>query len=174
MFGKLNIDLCSICIIWRCIVGVQNTGLRNCWENRRWSSAATGSAATIWKKTSSCILTRRATRTRKLMKVAHNVCKSIAIWLKTTTAQYTWFGKGLYNYLSHTNFCWSLYKIAISVMRLWEFTSPNTFSHHWRYDVAFTSCVTFRLKDLASSLSQWAYFQSCAQCDLCAEVKTVG
>ena len=29
-----------------------------------------------------CVLTRGASRTRKLMKVAHDICKSIAIWLR--------------------------------------------------------------------------------------------
>ena len=35
MFANLNIDLYRICIIFRCRAGVQNTGVRICWENRR-------------------------------------------------------------------------------------------------------------------------------------------
>ena len=73
MFRILKIELYSIYIIFSCIVGVlQNTGWKICWENWRDSSAATGSAATIFNKTSSCILTKRASRTqKKLMTVAH-------------------------------------------------------------------------------------------------------
>ena len=66
LFGNLNIDLYSICIMFRCILWVQNACERICLENRCWSSAGI-----ILKKSSSCILTRRASRTRKLIKVAH-------------------------------------------------------------------------------------------------------
>ena len=41
MSGNVNLDLYSICVNFGCIVGVQNTGVKICWENRRYSSAAT-------------------------------------------------------------------------------------------------------------------------------------
>ena len=75
---------------FRCRVGVQNTGVRICWENRLWSSAATDSEGIILKNTSSCILIRRASRTPKLMKVAH-ICQSTAIWLTIMTVQCNWY-----------------------------------------------------------------------------------
>ena len=73
---------------------VQNTGARICSVNRRWSSAATGSAATILRKTCPCILTRRAPRTPELMKIAHN--KPIAISHMIMTVQCIWFEERLY------------------------------------------------------------------------------
>ena len=128
MFGNLTIVVYSICIIFGRIVGVQNTGVRICWENCRKSSVATGSAATILKKTRSCSLTGNAWRTPKLMKVAHNICKYIAIWLEIMSVQCIWYEERLY-IDPYTSFCWPLCKFAISVMWLSEFTSPKTFYH---------------------------------------------
>ena len=107
--------------------------MRICWENHCWSSAATGSAATVLKKTSSCIMTRRASRTRKLIKVAHIICKCIAIWLKIMTVQVLGMKKECMVIATQVS------ETPTRVCHKCEITSGvlsslNTFCPHWRFN----------------------------------------
>ena len=124
---------------------MQNTSVRICWVHRRWSSAATGSAATILRKTRSCFLTGRVPRTPKLMKVAHNT--PIAIWLMIMTVQCTWY--------ENRRACWSLHKFLLNPIKVchkcdvtWGVLSSfNTFCDHWCFDFAYIWSIMFSLKD---------------------------
>ena len=153
MFVNLNMDLYVVCIIFRCIVG----GAEHRHENLLRKSPLELCSDQFEENQS----TRRAWRTCKLMKVAHNICKSITIWLKIKTVQSTWYEERLC-IDPCTSCCWSVHRFAINVRWLWEFTSLNTFCHHWCFlytdDLAFTLWVMFSLKDFVLLLRQWTYF----------------
>ena len=95
------------------------------------------------------------------MKAAHN--KPIAIRLMIMTVQCIWYEERLYVDL-YTSFCWTLYKFALSVMWLGEF-SPLLIhfaiidaSILYTDDLAFTLWAMFSPKDLVLLLSQWTHF----------------
>ena len=157
---KVEIDVYSICIIFKCQVGVQNTGVRICWENRCQSSAATGSARIILKKTSLCILTRRASRTPKLMKVTHT-CKSLAIWLQTKTVQHTLDEDCMLiikpvSIDPNTNLAYVWCDWEFSPLLIHFATTDTSILH--TDDLVFTLWVMFSLKVFASLRSQYIHF----------------
>ena len=124
---------------------VQNAGMRTCWKNRLWSSAATGSTATILRKTCSC--REEPQELPQSDDSTHNVCKPIAILAHDH--DYT-----MYRVWRKT-VCWSLHKFLLNPIKVchkcdvtWGVLSSfNTFCDHWCFDFAYIWSIMFSLKD---------------------------